>query len=106
MPDLTFIANVAATLLTSSIARHRSWQGRRRLASAAARGLAGDPAATAMLGAAAERPRPDLAVPLADAIRAAAADPRFAAAVRQLIVDAYAEPGMANGLPNPAPLLR
>jgi hypothetical protein len=106
VPDLTFLANVAAVLLTSPDPRHRSWPGRHRLTAAAGQVLASDPAAVAMLGAAAERPRPDLMVTLAGAIRAAAADPRFAAAVRQLVVEAYAEPGMVGGLPDPAPLLR
>ncbi|WP_433379247.1 hypothetical protein ACQPZX_13145 [Actinoplanes sp. CA-142083] len=106
MPDLRFIARVTAVLLTTGGAAPRSWSGRRRLQAVVQARLGGDRKAAALLAAAGERPRPDLAAALAAQIRRVAeADPRFAVALRQLVVDAYAEPGVADGLPDPAPLV-
>ena len=78
--DLTFIARVAEALLADPEAQ-RSWRDWPRLVA-----LAG--------------PHRTLAE-----IRRAAADPEFAASLRQLVVDAYAEPALAAGLPDPAPRL-
>lgn len=104
MTDLTFIARVAAMLLAAPGPVRRAWSGRRRLQILAWTHLGADPKVAAWLTEAAEQPNPDLVPPLSGALgRAILADPVFAGAVRQLVVDAYAEPGLAQDLPDPAP---
>lgn len=104
MTDLTFIARVAAMLLAAPGPAQRAWSQRRRLQAVARDCFGADPEAAAWLAEAAERPSPHLVPPLTGALRRAAEeDPEFAAAVRQLVVDAYAEPGLAFDLPDPAP---
>lgn len=106
MADLAFIVRVAVLLLTDPGPAWDSWRGRHQLNMLVSRRLGADPAAAAMLAAAAMRPRLELGEILADTIRRVAqADPVFAAALRQLVVDAYAETGTAGGLPDPSPLL-
>lgn len=104
MSDLWFIASVAAVLLTSGTAAQRAWAGRGQLRALALTRLAGNAPALAIL--ASDAAEPEAWSLLAQAILAASrADAVFAAAVRQLVVDAYADPDVARGLPDPAPEL-
>jgi hypothetical protein len=99
VPDLAFIARAAAMLLTSRGGAQRAWAARDRLAALVLHGLGGDAPAAALVAGSSP-------LALAQVIaRAARADPAFAAALRQLVVQAYAEPELARDLPDPAPRL-
>jgi hypothetical protein len=102
--DLGFISRVAAMLLAEPGPAHTVWSGRGLLRESARAGLGADPAAGTWLAEAMARPRPDLVPLLSGALhRAAVADRVFAATMRQLVLDAYAEPGLCCELPAPWP---